>query len=260
VIDLFVLDVGNSAVKAAAFSGDRAERRAVIGHDRPDAVDALWEFIEGASRSSPAAPVAVSGVLPEVMDSLAAVFHPRRAVLRANVDFRAPIRNTCDPADGVGQDRLFNAAGVVLLGAVPAVVIDAGTAITVDLVEELDGEPTFRGGTIAPGIGLSFQSLNAQTGLLPLVGASAASPIEPLGTNTDAAIKSGVVRGLAGLVDRLVEEVGGATRSDESQRILVTGGDAPLLLPMLRCKPEHDPDLTMKGVAFSVRRCWGGGA
>jgi type III pantothenate kinase len=190
-----------------------------------------------------------------------------RPVLRAGVDFRAAVANACRPAQGVGQDRLFDAAGAVAMQIVPAVVVDAGTAITVDRIDPppapptsgAGGEPVFAGGAIAPGLRLAFGALHRETALLPLVQTQVpgrAAAVAALGTDTEAAIRSGVIRGTAGLIDRLVEEVGAAGKPP----VLLTGGDAPALLPYLRCAPRLEPDLTLRGIAYSVDRCWGGGA
>jgi pantothenate kinase type III len=113
----------------------------------------------------------------------------------------------CREPEKVGRDRLFAARGALGLCRASAIVVDAGTALTVDAVRE-DG--TFLGGAIAPGPSLLATALAEGTARLPR--------IEPkprpsaLGRSTEEALQAGVVVGFRGaareLVDRVEEEAG----------------------------------------------------
>jgi type III pantothenate kinase len=105
----------------------------------------------------------------------------------------------------VGIDRLLDAVAANRLRhpAAPAVVVDVGTAITVDLVAA-DG--SFQGGAILPGIAMSARALHAFTDLLPLVDVrELSSPPPPLGTSTVAALQSGLFWGAVGAIRQLLE-------------------------------------------------------
>ena len=89
----------------------------------------------------------------------------------------------------------------------PAVVIDVGTAITVDLVS---AEGAFLGGAILPGIAMSARALHEFTDLLPLVDMSElAAPPPALGDSTEAAMRSGLFWGAVGAVRQLIEQLAG---------------------------------------------------
>src|SRR5690606_20142803 len=138
VIDLVVLDVGNTALKVGLFAGDRLVDRAAFSHDDADSLSNARSFVH---RAGATARLAVCSVDPDRAAKIVTALRPAaseetsgRPALVAPRDFTAPVRNDCDPPDSVGLDRLFNAAAVA--GAPrPVVVVDAGTAVTVDRVE-----------------------------------------------------------------------------------------------------------------------------
>ncbi len=137
-------------------------------------------------------------------------------------------------------------------------VIDAGTAVTTDLVTE---QGVFEGGNIAPGLRLRFRSLHDFTARLPLI-ETADSDVPEFGFDTPSAIKAGVI---GGWID---EMAAAAVRISASGpvRILLTGGDAPLAAEMLpdriscltsgnidNIKIEHTPHLLAEGLRVIYR-------
>ncbi len=157
--------------------------------------------------------------------------------------------------DALGIDRLL--AGWMATGLSPGqrlVVIDAGSAITVDSVVSV-GLPTtpaqpdnreFLGGAILPGLALQLESLSRGTAalpsLLPYQSPDDAEPRPALvipATDTEAAIRNGVLCGAAGAIDRLIELSLGDNMMNicpppESPIVFLTGGDARVLSPWLR--------------------------
>ncbi|MFV0366150.1 MAG: type III pantothenate kinase [Mangrovibacterium sp.] len=122
----------------------------------------------------------------------------------------------------LGMDRVVAAIGArSLFPNVPLLVIDAGTAITVDYVSA-DG--VFQGGNIAPGIQLRFQSLNEHTDKLPLVQAKA--EFDAIGKDTESAIRAGVQQGV---VNELSSYVAKAREQYSNLQVVLTGGDALLI-------------------------------
>jgi type III pantothenate kinase len=162
-------------------------------------------------------------------------------------DLPVPMKTKVRKPEKVGTDRLLAALAAKELRGAPCIVVSAGTAITVDLV---DAQGCFAGGAIAPGFHLAARALHEQTALLPLV--EPARPAEPAGQDTTSAVQSGVYWSCAGGVLALVEHFkelpgcGGAA-------VVCTGSDASLLLPVL---PGGDscaePDLLFKGMAVAL--------
>ncbi len=162
-------------------------------------------------------------------------------------DVPPPIENRSDAPEAVGADRLANATAAYDEFHRACVIVDAGTAVTVDAVSA-DG--AFLGGAILPGIALWARALARGPALLPEL--SVKGPGPAIGRSTPSAISSGTLRGLAGAVDRLTadiaEELGG------SEHIVLTGGDAPHLAGLCRTRMHVRPNLTLAGLALAYAR------
>jgi type III pantothenate kinase len=145
----------------------------------------------------------------------------------------------------VGVDRLLNAvaANVIRPAARPAVIVDTGTATTVDLVNT-DG--AFEGGAILPGFELCARALHDYTALLPLLSIEelAGEPREPLGRNTRAALRSGLFWGQLGAVKELIERL---TPVRTEPLVLLTGGGAVLLASHFP-EARWEPHLSLQGL------------
>ena len=151
----------------------------------------------------------------------------------------------------VGMDRLVAAvaAGALRNANSPAIVIDAGTAITVDLVTATGA---FAGGVILPGFRLSAQALSLGTNQLPLAPFSAHDePPTVIGKNTEAAIRSGLFWGTAGAVKELVERI--SQTLPTQPQIFVTGGDLWRLAPLLGENAKFIPNMVLSGIALTTR-------
>lgn len=141
----------------------------------------------------------------------------------------------------LGADRLAAAVGVAEEG-VDTLIVDAGTALTADLVEGL----CFAGGNISPGVGLRLRSLNAYTSRLPLVDASGDTPL--FGHDTVTAIRAGVVRGVCA---EIMADYESAKTTHKQLKLVLTGGDAPVIAPILTAcglDCQSDPEAVGRGL------------
>ena len=147
-----------------------------------------------------------------------------------------PISMDVDEESRVGIDRLLSAYAAWLRFGHPVVVIDAGSAITVDWV---DAGGKFCGGAILPGLELQSRSLVMGTEALPQIDLHTDSPVNLPAKNTAEAIRAGIVLGVAsaldGLIQRYMERSG---LSEHEFQVALTGGDAHNLSDHLR-KPHH---------------------
>lgn len=147
----------------------------------------------------------------------------------------------------VGADRLANAAAARMLIDGPAVILDLGTATK---VEAIDRQGIFRGGIIAPGIGLSRDALAMRAARLFAV--ELIAPEKAIGINTNTAVQSGIVRGHARMIEGLVSDVW--EELGEKTPILLTGGFAPSIQHILRLATIPEPDLTLIGLGYLYAR------
>ncbi|MGA7800138.1 MAG: type III pantothenate kinase [Gammaproteobacteria bacterium] len=133
----------------------------------------------------------------------------------------------------------------------PACVVDCGTAITIDV---LGADGAHLGGLITPGLGLMRRSLvEATRGIsddddAPLV---QDGQVCLLGRDTRGAVAGGALYAAVALIDRVLADM----RAEAGDHIaaLVTGGDAPTVLPLLAGPVRHQPDLVLEGLAILAR-------
>jgi type III pantothenate kinase len=150
--------------------------------------------------------------------------------------------------DMVGIDRLLDAlaANVLRPPGRPAVVVDLGTAITVDLVS-VAGQ--FLGGAIMPGMGMAARALAEFTDLLPRLDLSElAAPPPALGDCTVAAMRAGLFWGAVGAVRQLIDQLAGPAEPV----VVVTGGDAATVAQLLPHQTLVVPHLTLAGIALAA--------
>jgi type III pantothenate kinase len=158
-----------------------------------------------------------------------------------------PLRVLVARPDHVGVDRLLDAvaANSRRKSGTPAVVIDAGSAVTVDLV---DGSGAFAGGAILPGMWLMAKALHDHTALLPLIPVPENPPAVP-GTNTPAAMELGIFWAVAGGIVGLLGEYRSLCRSEID--VFLTGGDGSRLHAVLP-EAQHWPEMTLEGIRLSA--------
>jgi type III pantothenate kinase len=243
-----VVDIGNSRIKFC-----RVERGRLQLPVRGLATDdvAAWDKFAAEWNVSSGRTWAVATTHPGRLkqfadwvgirgDKVVAIDSPRKVRIGVSVD---------EPAK-VGIDRLLNvlAASTLVKPGEPAIVVDAGSAVTVDLLHE---QGSFAGGAIFPGLRLMALALREHTAQLPLVDANAPIPAGPPGKNTDAAMKLGIIYAVAGGIDAIIRET--ASRCSVAPHLFLTGGDmtpqlAGLLQSRHQFRSEIRPALTLEGI------------
>jgi type III pantothenate kinase len=185
--------------------------------------------------------------IERVVNAWPSQWGPSRIVLDRSA---LPIAIDVDHPDRVGMDRLLNAvaANVLRDPGQPVIVIDVGTATTVDAVS-VDG--VFLGGAIIAGPELTARALHEYTAVLPHVTLDELAQSEPavIGRNTADAIKSGLYWGhwqaIWSYCVRMREPLG----IDNVPQIIVTGGAAGLFASRLSPTHTYLPHLTLQGLA-----------
>ncbi len=149
----------------------------------------------------------------------------------------------------LGIDRALAGWWAARLWGVPVLVADAGTVLSLTRV---DGRGRFTGGRLMAGAALQLGAMGSGTAALPSLVGDLAAGEEDWPLATAAAMRRGVVEGLAAAV----REAGRQARAQEPRcRIVLTGGDGPALLPLLRRWPElgedaltHHPELCLEAL------------
>lgn len=160
---------------------------------------------------------------------------------------RFPLEIRLDQPQKAGVDRILNAVAVnrIRTAGRPAVIVDTGTATTVDAVSS-DG--AFEGGAILPGFELCARALNQYTAYLPYITVDELQEesSDPLGVNTRAALRSGLIWGQIGAIKELVQRL--AERWENAPDVVLTGGGAPLAAPHLP-QARWEAHLSLQGLA-----------
>ncbi|MCC7085599.1 MAG: type III pantothenate kinase [Pirellulales bacterium] len=161
-----------------------------------------------------------------------------------------PIEVDLANPEHVGIDRLSGAVAANRLRAPArsAITIHVGTAITVN---QITAEGVFRGGAIAPGISISARALDEFTDLLPYIPLEELDgPIPALGTNTLAAIHSGLFWGAIGVIRELAARL--SEPFDVKPDVFMTGGTAAAVARLVDPSAQYIDHLVLSGIALAI--------
>jgi len=256
---LIAVDIGNSATKLGRFAGDGAAN-ALAPPALPAPAD-TFRFVTGQSPPSELiawlpeerCQWAVSSVHREGTRLLQAWLAEQRPddCVKLLTRHDLPIQVRVAAPDRVGHDRLAAAVGANILRPEdrPAIVVGAGSAITVNLIAA-DG--LFEGGAILPGFRMSAEALYGAD-LLPLTILAPNDDLPPpVGKDTEDAIRSGLFWGAVGAVRELVTRI--SATLDQPPSIFVTGGDLRQFAQHLGHGARYVPNLVLSGIAVACGR------
>ena len=231
-----VLDLGNSKSKIAVCDDKRvietasyekiSSREIAYFHTR-------YKELTGVIISS------VVNYSREIIDYLGNLYHP---CIELDQSTSIPLVNRYRTPETLGYDRIAAAVGAyTIYPETNVLVIDAGTAITYDIVTS-EGE--FIGGNISPGLEIRFKSLNKYTTRLPHLERPDEKP--PLvGSSTKEAIQSGIVNGLLFEMDGFIETI---SQEYPQLQVVLTGGDANYFVGKLKSSIFVDLNLNLIGL------------
>lgn len=252
---LVALAVGNTRTRVGSFTGSECLNPQSFHSDAYEEiaqrVDEILDGLGDSHQEDPA--IVISTVHPNHADGIEKAIRSQsgQTVYRFGRDFQIPIQHTLTESGEmtVGQDRLLCALGAFDSLKQACVVVDAGTAITIDLV---DGAGVFHGGAIMPGVSMMLNSMHDATSRLPkLVYQKADSDSKEPGKQTDAAMQLGVSYAVRGAVRLLTERY--AEFYEGYPQVCATGGD----LGVLEDEELVDsflPDLQLHGIRVAIAK------
>jgi type III pantothenate kinase len=239
------LDLGNTALKMAAWQGDQLLARQRWGwRDNPHAT---WQQVSAMLKPLNIDRVALCSVVPTQTQALLNLLQPHYRVRLVKPMPLPHFSLGQYLADQLGTDRWVNAlAASQLFVGQTVMIISMGTSTTLDCIAPVNGIATFQGGAIVPGLRLFAQSLSTATDRLPMT----PFPTEPItvpGTSTLESLKTGLSLGYAALVQGFVS-------AWPSDTVLLTGGDATHYRAMdPQCAHwQHQPLLTHWGLKAAL--------
>ena len=250
---ILAIDVGNTNLVLAL--GNRAGSVDTVWRISSDDVSSVDDCVAAIHSTLG---LAVQRIDDAIIASVVPAITPHLAAAMTEITGRAPlvvgeedvtlgIVVNIDQPEQAGADRIVNAVGAKAHHHVPAVILDFGTATTLDLVGE-DG--AYEGGIIAPGVALSIEALDRAAAQLPkLELRSFDKDLPVLGKNTVAAMESGVFWGYVSMIEGLLARLRSAQgAAGTGMPAIVTGGLAALFARHLGGAVTVDQDLTVKGL------------
>ncbi len=246
---LLVVDVGNTTIHFAVFQNKAIVSRQTLSTVQKTS-ELITEFKKVLSvfyrRYSALSCVVICSVVPSVTKVLEPLVFRNLKVKSVIVgrDVIVPIKNLYNNPKQVGQDRLVGAYAACELYGEPVIVIDLGTAITLDVVSE---KREYLGGIIVPGIHITAETLFERTALLPLV--EITKPKALIGKDTQQSILSGIFYGYGEMLKGLIKLL--SHDSKIKPKVIITGGHAKLMAEYIKESVDVvDPDLFLKGLAL----------
>ncbi|HEX5614998.1 MAG TPA: type III pantothenate kinase [Acidimicrobiia bacterium] len=251
---LLAIDAGNTQTVVGLFNGAELADHWRIATDAERTSDELALMIQqflgfhGFSFTDNVTGVAISSGVPRVTAALREMtqryFGFAALVLEPGVRTGIPV--LYDNPKEVGADRIANAVGAFDIYGGPTIVVDFGTATTIEAISD-KGE--YLGGAIFPGIEISMDALFGRAAGLRRV--ELIAPKHVIGKSTVESIQSGSLYGFSaqvdGLVDRFEAELGPCT-------VIATGGLAEQIIPHTRTVQHYEPWLTLKGLRLIFER------
>lgn len=252
---LLAIDAGNTNIVFAVFSGKEllGSWRALSKADRTADEHAVflraW-LAEAKIDPAKLQAAIISSVVPDANFQLArlcSVHLELQPIFVGDPKLDVGVKVKLDRPEEIGADRIVNAVATLAQYKPPFLVIDFGTATTIDYI---DAEGSYCGGAIAPGANLSLQALHMAAAKLPRV--AMAKPHRLIGTNTVTAMQSGIFWGyigmIEGLVTRMQKEVG------HKLPVIATGGLSSLFATATDIFTHRDVDLTLRGLQIIYER------
>ena len=245
------MDVGNTNIKYALFDGEKLALSFRVATEHKKTSDEYGGQLlsilgNNGIKASEITGGIISSVVPQLDYTLERMCHTYIKIkpLLLAPGLKTGLNLRVDNAKEVGADRVVNNVAAVRKYGAPLIVVDFGTATTLNVI---DAKGEFIGGVIAPGIKGSLDSLVNGTAKLPRV--EIERPANVIGKNTVTNMQSGIVYGFAGLVEYLVRRIKREIKCDEVKTV-ATGGFSEIIAREISCIDVVDKLLTLEGLKY----------
>lgn len=221
IVMLLTLDVGNTRIKAAVFEQTTLIELFIFSNE--ELIDKTNSILDQFQKIKDLVVSSVGNIEKELFLSI----KNKVEIHFITHESKFPFTNLYSTPTTLGIDRMVLASGAVLqYPNQNRLVIDAGTCITYDFIDENNN---YHGGAISPGIRLRYESLHQQTAKLPLL--TKKSPENFIGNSTQESIHSGVINGVILEIDGFIE----LYKAQYAKFIIIlTGGDSDFLAVRLK--------------------------
>ncbi len=251
---LLAIDIGNTNLVIGCIENDEILFKARIATDRTRTSDQYGVEIKNMMEAfgvqvSDIDDCIISSVVPPVFNSV------RTGVIKiigkqpmvVGPGLKTGLNIHVDVPSQVGSDRIVVAVAALAEYKAPLILMDLGTATTMDVVEP---DNVYMGGVILPGVKVSLDALTSRAAQLP--GISLDKPKNVIGKNTVDCMRSGMMYGTAASIDGLVERI--EAELGHKATLIATGGLAQFIAPLCKREMILEKDLLLKGLNILYKK------
>jgi type III pantothenate kinase len=223
------IDIGNTTIKVGLFESDK-----LVSVHKMSILEELLVFLELYRENE----LVFCNVSKSIIGQKLKTAFPQSQEI--TVDTKLPIFIDYETPQTLGIDRLVACVGAWQLFKKPCLVVDIGTCMTLDVLDE---GGIFSGGNISPGPKLRFESMNNFTSNLPLVSLNKES--KTIGKSTEEALQSGVKFGILYEIEATYSQL---LIKNPDFKLVLTGGYTNFFDNMLKEGIFAEPNLVLKGL------------
>ena len=230
-----VIDLGNTRMKVALFVNESLDGVLWLSKHNQSELEHLIDT-SGADRC-------LVSAVSEFDENIFNMLKARTRAMKMDSSTSIPVAIDYQTPLTLGTDRIANACGAAKLYPQKNVlIIDFGTCIKYDLI---DVSGVFRGGAIAPGLSMPFESIHTMTGKLPLIKSWDTIDTAWPGKSTKASMAAGVLQGIQAEIAQYI-----TTANDHYEDLIVvtTGGDFAFFEKAFKNIIFAHPYLTLEGL------------
>ncbi len=245
---LLVIDIGNTNITIGCLEEEKICFDARIATDRARTSDQYGVEIKNMLEAfgvqlSDIHDCIISSVVPPVFNSVRTGVYKitGREPMVVRPGLKTGLNICMDTPSQVGADRIVIAVAALTKYKAPLILIDMGTATTIEVVEP---ENRYVGGVIIPGVRISMDALTSRTAQLP--GISLDRPGKVVAKNTVACMRSGIMYGTAAMLDGMIDLIGQELGHEST--VVATGGLAQFIIPLCRHEILLEKDLLLRGL------------
>jgi len=229
-----IIDIGNTRIKTAVFS-----QQQLIHHEiftKKNFLENVLAIIEVQHCKN-----AIVAAVGQIEKSQIEKLHTKINLVELNYSTRIPFKNKYKSPKTLGVDRIaLVAAAVSNYPNSKVLIIDAGTCITYDFVDEAG---IYYGGGISPGIKMRYKSLHTFTEKLPLLEPEFTNQL--VGNSTETSIHCGVINGVINEIDSTIDQ---HRKKNKDLTVVLTGGDVNFLANKLKNGIFANPNFLIEGL------------
>ena len=255
-MNLIAIDIGNTNINIGLFLKDAEQSvQTVLGDSTKKLTQTLkdiWDEIPISKRSKQGkrdGVIVVCSVKPQWTELIRKIakqeLGERIYVVGKNIPY--PMNLSVEEPEKIGSDRVMAAVAAYSVAEAAIAIIDIGTAITIDLV---DDKGLFLGGAICPGFEISAKALAENTAQLPKI--KIKKPKLPFGKNTKDAINCGLYYSAIGTIEEVIRRY--AEKLGTWPQTVITGTAAELIKDDCGFIDSYVPNLVLKGIALAYRK------